>query len=69
MALVILAGSVAVLIFQWVHQNEMNNEQKPADDKAGIELIEDWDRRQLGAWLRFRFSLQILELEGPRIVC
>ena len=40
-ALVILAGSVAVLIFQRVHQEEINNDQKPADNKDWAELIED----------------------------
>ncbi|UCD98397.1 MAG: YqhA family protein [Chloroflexota bacterium] len=40
-ALVILAGSVAVLIFQRVHQNEIGHEHMPAHDIAGGELNEN----------------------------
>jgi len=40
-ALVILAGSVAVLIFQRVHQQEVGHEHMPAKEKSGTELIED----------------------------
>jgi len=40
-ALVILAGSVAVLIFQRVHQHEIGHEHLPADDKAEGELDEN----------------------------
>ena len=36
-ALVILAGSVAVLIFQRVHQHEPGHEHMPAQDDAGAE--------------------------------
>ena len=40
-ALVILAGSVAVLIFQRVHQHEIRHEHMTNDDKAGDERIEE----------------------------
>jgi len=40
-ALVILAGSVAVLIFQRVHQQEVGHEHMPAHDKAESEFSEN----------------------------
>jgi uncharacterized membrane protein YqhA len=40
-ALVILAGSVAVLIFQRVHQHEIGHEHMTAHDEAGTELMKD----------------------------
>jgi len=40
-ALVILAGSVAVLIFQRVHQQEVGHEHMRVHDKAELELDED----------------------------
>ncbi len=40
-ALVILAGSGAVLIFQRVHQQEHSQEHLPANEKSGAEFMED----------------------------
>ena len=40
-ALVILAGSLAVLIFQRVHQQEHSQEHMTANEKSGAELMED----------------------------
>ena len=40
-ALVILAGSVAVLIFQRVHQQEHSQEHMTANEISGAELMED----------------------------
>jgi len=40
-ALVILAGSIAVLIFQRVHQHEIGHEHMAAHDKSGDSLMED----------------------------
>ena len=40
-ALVILAGSVAVLIFQRVHQGEISTENKTTFDEANKEFLED----------------------------
>jgi uncharacterized membrane protein YqhA len=40
-ALVIVAGSVAVLIFQRVHQHEIGHEHAAAHPEAGVEQPED----------------------------